>query len=128
MKKSHDEIDAFIGGVENDQRRDDSLQLLEIIKAVSHEQPVLWGSIIGFGTFHYVYESGREGDTMIVGFSPRKDALVVYGLVNNDQDADIARTLGNVKLGKSCIYIKKLSDIDQTVLKQMAERAFALHR
>lgn len=88
----------------------------------------MWGpNLIGFGTHHYVYESGRQGDTVAVGFAPRKAALVLYGLIHdetNGHSTDIARRLGPHTHGKGCLYVKKLADLDQAVLETMITEAF----
>jgi hypothetical protein len=93
--------------------------------SITGVQAAMWGpSIIGFGTYHYVYDSGREGDTVAVGFSPRKNAIVLYGIINDDQSGETSKKLGPVKLGKGCIYIKSLSEIDKALLGEMISVAF----
>jgi uncharacterized protein YdhG (YjbR/CyaY superfamily) len=95
------------------------------MESISKEKPVMWGSaIIGFGTRHYVYESGREGDTMIVGFSPRKQAIALYlagGL--EPLQAELSK-LGKHETGKGCLYIKSLSDVDTNVLKKILTKSY----
>ncbi len=111
---------TFIAGVEHDTRRADAEAMLEIMGRLTGNQPKMWGSsIIGFGRYHYVYESGREGDSMIVGFSPRKANLVVYLMPGYEDLTDQLARLGKHKIGKSCLYINKLADIDQGVLEEM---------
>lgn len=111
----------FIASVEHDVRRSDAYRLVDIMREETGEEPYMYGpSIIGFGTYHYKYESGREGDAPVSGFSPRKAQLVVY-LIGDYEDVypDLLARLGPYKVGKSCLYIKKLADVDEDVLRQM---------
>lgn len=111
---------AFIAGIEHDTRRADAESMLEIMGRLTGYQPKMWGtSIVGFGRYHYVYESGREGDSTIVGFSPRKANLVVYLMPGYEDFTDQLSRLGKHKIGKSCLYINKLADIDRDVLEEM---------
>lgn len=113
-------VTAFIGAVDHEQRRADAKALVKLMQAVSGEKPVMWGpSIIGFGSYHYVHETGREGDMPVVGFSPRKSALVFYLLTGfAGADALLAK-LGSFKRGGGCLYVKKLSDLDLKVLEKL---------
>lgn len=112
-----DFIDTF---VEKEPKKKDSLELLSLLEEWSGWQPEMWGpSIIGFGNYHYKYASGREGDAPILGFSPRKTAFSLYVFSDNDKNNDLLTKLGKFKMGKSCIYVNKLADIDLAVLKQM---------
>ncbi|MFK7949975.1 MAG: DUF1801 domain-containing protein [Saprospiraceae bacterium] len=113
-----DDVIEFLNNVANEQRRNDSFKILEIMKEVTDETPVMWGnSIIGFGSYHYKYESGREGDFMLTGFSPRKTSLTIYCMTGfNDE---LMQSLGKYKTGKSCLYVKKLTDIDEEILKKL---------
>lgn len=111
----------FINSVEDEQKRKDSHFLLEIFKSITGEEPVMWGpSIIGFGEYHYTYDSGREGDFLITGFSPRKAALTLYlmGCMENEF-THLMGELGKYKTGVGCLYIKKLTDVDPDILKQL---------
>lgn len=111
---------TFVAGIEHDTRRADAEAMLEIMGRLTGSQPKMWGpSIIGFGRYHYVYESGREGDFMIVGFSPRKANLVLYLMPGYEDLTDQLARLGKHKIGKSCLYINKLADIDQGVLEEV---------
>lgn len=111
---------AFIAGVQHDTRRADAEVMLETMERITGYKPRMWGpGIIGFGRYHYRYDSGREGDFMIVGFSPRKANLVVYLLPGYEDLSEQLSRLGKHKIGKSCLYINKLADIDQTVLEEM---------
>lgn len=110
----------FLNAVENSERKADAFEALEIMKEVTGEEPVLWGpSIVGFGTYHYVYASGREGDWPLTGFSPRKQALTLYIMAGFDRYDDLMSRLGTYKTGKSCLYVKRLSDIDEAVLREL---------
>jgi len=95
------------------------------MKQISSEEPKMWGtSIVGFGNYHYKYESGREGDFMKVGFSPRKTSLTLYIMPGFKRYDDLMEKLGKYKTGKSCLYIKKLEDVDQDVLKELICSSF----
>ncbi|MCR9182281.1 MAG: DUF1801 domain-containing protein [Flavobacteriaceae bacterium] len=110
-------VTDFINAVENEQKRKDSYRLIELMKAVSGEEPYMWGpSIIGFGSYHYKYKSGHEGDAPILGFSPRKAAISLYAFTGLDKHKHQLDTLGKFKMGKACIYVKKLEDIDEKTL------------
>ena len=119
--KPHDgNVEAFLNSVEHGKRREDSLAMLEIMKEITSEEPKMWGpSIVGFGNYHYKYESGREGDFFITGFSPRKQSLTLYIMSGFSHYDELLQKLGKHKTGKSCLYIKKLEDVDMDVLKQM---------
>ena len=122
-------VTDFLNNVENDRRRTDGFELLKIMKEITKEKPVLWGSsIVGFGLYHYKYKSGREGDTFMVGFSPRKKSLSVYLSVYLKQGISqynsLFEKLGKHKLGKACLYINKLEDVDMDILREIISRAF----
>lgn len=114
------DVRAFIDGVDNEQRRRDAYALLEIMRDETGLEPVMWGpSIIGFGSFHYQYASGHEGDFPLVGFSPRKANLVVYIMAGFSRYDDLLARLGKHKTGKSCLYLNKLEQVDEAVLREM---------
>jgi len=114
-------VSAFIDGLP-EPRRADAKALVKLMQSASGENPKMWGpSIVGFGSYHYKYESGREGDMPVVAFSPRKAAIVLYGL-RAGSDAELAK-LGKHTTGKGCVYVKKLADIDQQALKALAVAA-----
>jgi hypothetical protein len=120
-------VEDFLETIENSRRQQDSHELIELMKSATGVSPKMWGtSIIGFGTHHYKYDTGREGDTVAVGFSPRKSALVLYGVVYYDQNSEEVTKLGKYKLGKGCLYITKLEDVDTALLKKMIAEAFNL--
>jgi hypothetical protein len=113
-------VTDFINAVPNEQMRNDSFALIEIMKRQTGCEPKRWGTaIIGFGSYHYTYESGREGDAPLVAFSPRKSELVLYLSANFENHEALLQKLGKHKTGKACIYIKKLSDVDTAVLGEM---------
>lgn len=119
-RKTDASVTAFLAGVEHPTRRADAQRLDEIFREVTGWSPKMWGpSIVGYGGYHYKYDSGREGDMCATGFSPRKANLVVYILPGYTDFGDILADLGKHKLGKSCLYINKLADIDEAVLKRL---------
>jgi Domain of unknown function (DU1801) len=104
--------------VENEQKKLDSFELIKLMQSWTGEPPMMWGpTIIGFGNYHYKYESGHEGDAPVIGFSPRKAAFSLYVFSGTDKSKATLKDLGKFKMGKSCIYIKKLSDINLAVLE-----------
>ena len=113
-------VDAFLEAVPNPQRREDGKALREMFERISGEPAVMWGpSIVGFGEYHYRYASGHEGDMCRIGFSPRSAELVLYIGATHPEGADLLGRLGKHKTGKGCLYVKKLSDVDQKMLEQM---------
>lgn len=123
--KKHDaSVDAFIAKVEPEYRREDCRVVIDIMSKITKADPVMWGSsIVGFGSYHYVYESGREGDWMLCGFSPRKQNLTLYIMSGFSNYEALMSKLGKHKTGKSCLYINKLADIDLKVLKTLIQRS-----
>lgn len=121
-------VEDYITGLGNELRQSDARQLIEIMQSATGEKPTMWGSsMVGFGSYHYKYDSGREGDMMRVGFAARKPAVVLYGLTiadPNHPNHQLLDELGPHKTGKGCIYIKSMSDIDHAVLKRMTKAAF----
>lgn len=117
-------VEAFIATVENKVRKADALTLLGFMTRISGFEPVMWGkSLIGFGQYHYKYESGREGDAMRIGFSPRKANLVIYIMPGYQGFDENLSRLGKYKLGKSCLYINKLADIDLFVFEEICRES-----
>ena len=112
-------ISSFVKTIEDKQRQKDCLAIIEIMKSQSGFEPKMWGpAIIGFGSYHYIYESGHEGDAPLVGFSPRKSEFALY-IANFDGKQELLKKFGKHKAAKSCVYIKKVEDIDIEVLKKM---------
>lgn len=111
--------------VDNEQKKTDSLQLIKHLQEWSGYEPKMWGpSIIGFGNYHYKYDSGHEGDAPIIGFSPRKAAFSLYVFSPTETSYNLLKDLGKFKMGKSCIYIKKLDHIDLTILHKLCLESF----
>jgi hypothetical protein len=122
-------VPAFLDACTDEGRRTDARALVKLMQKITGSAPAMWGpSIVGFDSYHYTYESGREGDMPIVGFSPRKTANVLYGAIGfAGADALLAR-LGKHTTGKGCLYIKKLADVDMQVLATLLETAVAATR
>jgi hypothetical protein len=115
-----DVIDFVNSYVDNEQKKADSLRLIELMKEWSDSEPKMWGpTIIGFGNYHYKYASGHEGDAPVLGFSPRKAALTFYVYSDTERSKLVLADLGKFKMSKACIYVKKLSDINLPVLKEL---------
>ena len=128
-KPTAQSVSAFVDALEDETRRKDSKALIKLMGKASGEKPQLWGpSIIGFGSLHYVYDSGREGDTPVVSFSPRKAATVLYGAIGFDGADRLLAKLGPHTTGKGCLYIKQLEKLDASVLEQLITRAVAAKR
>lgn len=114
------DVDEFIASIEKDQKRLDAQKVLAMMEDISGYAPKMWGaSIIGFGAYHYKYDSGREGVAMKIGFSPRKANMVLYIMPGFENYKDKLVELGKHKTGKSCLYINKLADIDQAILSDI---------
>jgi hypothetical protein len=121
-------VGSFIKAIPDETRRADAAALTRLMEAATGESAKMWGpAIVGFGSYHYKYESGREGDVPLVGFSPRKAATVIYGLGLADSGTLLTQ-LGKYTTGKGCLNIKKLSDVDQNVLTSMILKAVAARR
>ena len=119
---SNKPVSKFVEDVPHEGRKSDALELIDHLQNITGKAPQMWGpSIIGFGSYHYVYDSGREGDMMLTGFSPRKQNLVVYIMNGCEYYKDQLKALGPHKTGKSCLYLKRLNDIDIDILKSIIE-------
>jgi hypothetical protein len=117
-------VEGFITALGDESRESDATQLCSLMADVTGRQPRMWGpSMIGFGDHHYVYDSGREGDTFVVGFSPRKSAISLYLTTFRPLPEDLLDRLGNHRRGKGCLYVNRLSDVDLNVLRQIIEQA-----
>jgi hypothetical protein len=122
-------VAGFINALTDPAKRADAKALVKLMQSAAGEKPKMWGpSIIGFGSHHYKYESGREGDMPLIGFSPRKSATVLYGMNASSDSKALLAKLGKYTTGKGCLYIKKLADVDQDVLKTIASKAVAATR
>ena len=113
-------VEDFLNKVENEQKRKDSFEIIKMMQQATKKEPKMWGpAIIGFGSYHYKYESGREGDMPIIGFSPRKQSLTLYVGLGDDSENPLLKKLGKYTTSKVCLYIKKLADVDRTVLQEL---------
>ena len=120
-------VARFIDALTDPVRRSDAKSLIKVMQNATGEKPRMWGpSIIGFGSYHYKYESGREGDMPVIAFSPRKAATVLYGVTGFSEATALLAKLGKHSTGKGCLYIKKLADVDQQVLEALAVKSLAV--
>src|SRR6201986_417536 len=123
-KPTKSSVTAFINGITDANRRADAKALVKLMQDAAGEKAKMWGpAIVGFGSHHYRYESGREGDMPLIGFSPRKAANVLYNLIGNGDSKALLGRLGKHTTGKGCLYIKKLTDVDQQVLATMMAKS-----
>jgi hypothetical protein len=119
-------VEDFLNLIENDQKREDCFEIVKMMKQVTKKEPKMWGpSIIGFGSYHYKYESGREGDSPQIGFSPRKQNITLYILSGADHENPLLQKLGKHSTSKVCLYIKRLADVDKKVLLELIKESFA---
>jgi hypothetical protein len=125
-QKNDASVEDFLNSVENERRREDSKRILALMTEVTGEEPAMWGqSIVGFGEYSYKYASGREGEWMLVGFSPRKKNLTLYIMSGFEDYDELLSRLGRHKTGKSCLYINKLEEVDIDVLGELVEKSVA---
>jgi hypothetical protein len=123
-KPNEQSVEDFLNAVEIETKRLDSFAILELMKQETGDEPIMWGeSIVGFGTYKYKYASGREGEWPITGFSPRKQNLTLYIMSGFEEYDDLLKKLGKHTTGKSCLYIKKLEDVDQDVLRELVSKS-----
>jgi hypothetical protein len=119
-------VTAFVDKIADPAKRADAKALVKLMQKATGEKPAMWGpSIVGFGSYHYVYESGREGDMPLVGFSPRKAATVLYVRAGTPGSEALIAKLGKHTAGKGCVYVKKLADVDETVLETLVAKCAA---
>ena len=122
-------VDAYLDAIADPARRADCEALVNLMARVVGQPPTMWGtSIVGFGSYHYKYASGREGDSCLLGFSARKGEISLYGVGALPERRELLSKMGKHKTGKSCIYIRSMNDIDTEVLEQLVEKAVALSR
>ena len=122
-KENDQSVESFINKIEDGQKRKDCLEVMSMMQKITRKKPKMWGgSIVGFGSYHYKYKSGHEGDFMITGFSPRKQNLTIYIMLGFPKYQELMDKLGKYKIGKSCLYIKKLDDVDRNILKDLIKR------
>lgn len=118
-------VTDFINSVEDYKKRRDSNKIVDLLKRITKSDPRMWGtSIIGFGSYHYIYKSGHKGDWMKVGFSPRKQNLTLYIMSGFDRYEDLMQNLGKYKTGKGCLYFKKLDDLNLDVLEELVTQSY----
>lgn len=128
-KPTEQNVQAFVESIEDEARRRDCIALVQLMHEVTGEPPKMWGeSIVGFGSYRYKYESGREGDWFPVGFSPRKKNLTLYFMSGFEQDRALMSKLGKHKTGKACIYINRLADINLGVLRELVKQAVSISK
>lgn len=121
-KENEASVEDFLNKIADESIREDCQKISQMMKKASGKEPKMWGtSIVGFDQYHYKYESGREGDMCRIGFSPRKQNLTVYIVDGFEKYENLMSKLGKYKIGKSCLYFKKLSDIDEGVLNELIE-------
>lgn len=119
------DVEAFIESIEDENQRNDAHSIMKMMEEITGESPTMWGtSIVGFGSYHYVYASGRKGDFMMTGFSPRKRNTSIYVMPGFSEYGDLLSKLGKHKLGRSCLYVNKLSDVDEDVLRSIVARGY----
>ncbi len=125
-KPTTQSVSAFTNAIEDPQQRKDCKALASMMRKITGKKPKLWGtSIVGFGSYHYKYKTGREGDWMMTGFAPRKQNISIYIMLGFSRYGALMKKLGKYKTGKSCLYIKKLDDIDTAVLQQLLAQSLA---
>ncbi len=118
-------VEDFLNLIEDNQKREDCFEIVKMMKQVTKKEPKMWGpSIIGFGSYHYKYESGREGDSPQIGFSPRKQNITLYILSGSDHENPLLQKLGKHSTSKVCLYIKRLADVDKKVLLELIKESF----
>ncbi len=123
-KRNKGDVMAFLNSVPDEKKRQDSFAVLELMKQATGKEPEMWGdSIVGFGSYHYQYASGREGDWFVTGFSPRKQNITLYIMSGFDEYDHLLDKLGKHSTGKSCLYIKKLDDVHRDVLEELVRKS-----
>ena len=123
-KQNDQSVDEFLKAIPDERRRKDCYAVLELMKKVTGDEPKMWGdAIVGFGAYHYKYASGREGDSFLTGFSPRKQNLTLYITTGFEEYDDLLNKLGKYKTGKACLYINKLEDVDLSVLQELVTKS-----
>ena len=117
-------VDAFLKSIPDEQKREDAFTLVDIMRKATRAKPEMWGSnIVGFGTYHYRYASGREGESFLTGFAPRKQNLTLYLMGFFEQRDELLKSLGKYKTGKACLYINQLDDVDLPTLRRLIKQS-----
>lgn len=123
-KPNDQNVNGFLDKVSDPARRSECYRMVDLMKRVTRSEPRIWGSgVVGFGNYHYKYESGHEGDCFVAGFAPRKDALTLYITAGVERFPKLLAKLGKHKAGKGCLYIKKLDDVNLTVLEDLVKQS-----
>ena len=123
-KPTDESVGLFLNSVENERKRVDSFEIMNMMREATGDEPVMWGdSIVGFGRYQYKYASGREGEWFLVGFSPRKQNLTLYIMSGFEEYENLLSDLGKYKTGKSCLYINKLEDVDKGKLRELVKKS-----
>ncbi len=123
-KPNDQSVESYLNNVADEKKRQDSFAIMQLMQDVTGESPKMWGnSIVGFGSYHYKYASGREGDWFLTGFAPRKQSLTLYIMAGFDRYDELMAKLGKYSTGKSCLYIKKLEDVDLDVLAELVKHS-----
>lgn len=121
-KKNDGSVEDFLNSVENPKRKSDAFEILELMKDVTGERPMMWGkSLVGFGSYDYKYASGKAGSWFLTGFSPRKQSMTLYIMPGFERYEGLMSNLGKYKTGKSCLYVNKLEDVDMDVLRELVK-------
>ncbi|BBB62733.1 hypothetical protein UNDKW_4460 [Undibacterium sp. KW1] len=127
-KATDSSVDDYLAAIQDETRRNDCAILIKLMSRASKQPAVMWGSIVGFGNYHYVYESGREGDMCLIGFASRKGDISLYGLNAAPNHAQLLSELGKTKSGKGCLYIRKLNDVNIKVLETLIKEAVSVKK
>ena len=128
-KPTGESVESFLNKISDEERREDCFQVAKIMEEITGEKPKMWGpSIVGFGSYHYKYDSGREGDWLVTGFSPRKKDLTLYIMMGFEKDIELMEKLGRHSVGKSCLYIKRLSDVHVPTLRKLIKNSVKDHK
>jgi hypothetical protein len=123
-KPNNQNVDEFLNQVVDEKKRQDSYEILRLMKEATNLEPKMWGdSMIGFGSYHYKYKSGHDGDTFLTGFSPRKQNMTIYIMSGFELYDELLNKLGKYTTGKSCLYIKRLEDVDPGILKELVRQS-----
>jgi len=128
-KPTGESVESFLNKISDEERREDCFQVAKIMEEITGEKPKMWGpSIVGFGSYHYKYDSGREGDWLVTGFSPRKKDLTLYIMMGFEKHIELMEKLGRHSVGKSCLYIKRLSDVHVPTLRKLIKNSVKDHK
>ena len=129
MEQHRSKIEELLSNINDREKREECFTLLELMKEITDEKPKIWrGNMVGFGTYRYKYDSGREGEWFLTGFCPRKNNLVVYIVAGFKEYDTLLSKLGTYKTGSSCLYLNSLGDVDIEVLKELVQNSVALMR